>query len=74
MGMGFCTRFTGKTAQVILLAIMVSALSAQISEKRPQAGVPEDWTHHRIRLSSAQLRQHPEVAAAEPRAAMQLYR
>jgi hypothetical protein len=36
--------------------------------------VPEDWTHHRIRFSNARLRQHPEIAAGEPRAAMQLYR
>jgi hypothetical protein len=68
------TRFTGKSAQAILLALLVSGLSAQISEMRPQVGVPEDWTHHRIRFSSAKLRQHPELAAQEPRAAMQLYR
>jgi len=36
--------------------------------------VPEDWTHHRIRFNTAKLRQHPELAAQEPRAAMQLYR
>jgi hypothetical protein len=72
--MGFRTRFTERTAQGFLLAILVSGLSAQISETRPQIGVPEDWTHHRIRFSNAKLREHPELAAAEPRAAMQLYR
>jgi len=72
--MGFRTCFTGRTAQGFLLAILVSGLSAQISETRPQVGVPEDWTHHRIRFSNAKLREHPELAAAEPRAAMQLYR
>jgi len=72
--MGFRTRFTGRTAQGFLLAILVSGLSAQISETRAQIGVPEDWTHHRIRFSSAKLRQHPEIAAGEPRAATQLYR
>ena len=72
--MGFRTRFTERTAQGFLLAILVSGLSAQISETRPQIGVPEDWTHHRIRFSSAKLREHPELAAGEPRAAMQLYR
>jgi hypothetical protein len=72
--MGFRTRFTGRSAQAILLAFLVSGLSAQISETRPHIGVPEDWTHHRIRFSTAKLRQHPELAAQEPRAAMQLYR
>jgi hypothetical protein len=72
--MGFRTRFTGRSAQAILLAILVSGLSAQISETRPQIGVPEDWTHHRIRFSTAKLHQNPELAAQEPRAAMQLYR
>ena len=72
--MGFRTRFTGRGAQAILLAFLVSGLSAQISETRPKVGVPEDWTHHRIRFSTAKLRQHPELAAQEPRAAMQLYR
>ncbi len=72
--MGFRTRFTGRSVQAILLAFLVSGLSAQISETRPRVGVPEDWTHHRIRFSTAKLRQHPELAAQEPRAAMQLYR
>jgi len=72
--MGFRTRFTERTAQGFLLAILVSGLSAQISETRPQMGVPEDWSHHRIRFSSAKLREHPEIAAGEPRAATQLYR
>src|SRR5215831_16166724 len=72
--MGFCTRITEKTAKGILLAVLVSGLSAQISETRPQVGVPEDWTHHRIRFSSSRLREHPEMAAGEPRAVAQLYR
>jgi hypothetical protein len=72
--MGFRMRFTGRSAQAVLLAFLVSGLSAQISETRPKVGVPEDWTHHRIRFNTAQLRQHPELAAQEPRAAMQLYR
>lgn len=64
----------GRSAQAILLALLVSGLSAQISETRPKVGVPEDWTHHGIRFRTAKLRQHPELAAREPRAAMQLYR
>ena len=61
--MGFSTRFTGKGAQAVLLAVLVSGLSAEISETRPRVGVPEDWTHHRIKFSTAKLRQHPELAA-----------
>jgi hypothetical protein len=72
--MGFSTRLTGKGAQAVLLAVLVSGLSAEISETRPRVGVPEDWTHHRIKFSSAKLRQQPELAAQDPRAAMQLYR
>jgi hypothetical protein len=66
--------FAGRSAQAFLLVVLVSALTAQISETRPRVGVPEDWTHHRIKFSTAVLRQHPELAAYEPRAAMQLYR
>jgi hypothetical protein len=72
--MGFRTRVMGKNAQVLLLAVLVSGLSAQISESRPRIGVPEDWTHHRIKFNRIALRQHPELAGQEPRAAMQLYR
>ncbi|HST10747.1 MAG TPA: hypothetical protein VLL05_10250, partial [Terriglobales bacterium] len=72
--MGFSTRFTGKGAQAVLLAVLVSGLSAEISETRPRVGVPEDWTHHRIKFSTAKLHQQPELAAQDPRAAMQLYR
>jgi hypothetical protein len=66
--------FAGRSAQAFLVAVLVSGLSAQVSELRPQVGVPEDWTHHRIKFSTAALHQHPELAAAEPRAAAQLYR
>ena len=74
--MGFRRRtwFLSRSVHALLLAVLVSGLGAQISEKQPQIGVPEDWTHHRIKFSSATLRQHPERAAHEPRAAMQLYR
>lgn len=68
------TWLTGKNAQALLVVALVSGLSAQISETRPSIGVPEDWTHHRIKFNRAALRQHPELAANEPRAAMQLYR
>jgi hypothetical protein len=56
------------------LAVLVSGLSAQVSEGRRRAGFPEDWTHHHIKFSAAALRQHPQMAAHEPRAAFQLYR
>src|SRR5579864_9088047 len=73
--MGFrSTWFAGRGAQAALVALMVSGLSAQISESRPRIGIPEDWSNHRIKFSSQRLREHPELAAQEPRAAMQLYR
>ena len=66
--------FQCRSVQIGFVAILVSGLSAQVSDLRPSAGVPEDWSHHRIKFSSAYLRQHPEIAAREPRAAAQLYR
>jgi hypothetical protein len=74
--MNFCfvTSLQRKSVQIGFVAILVSGLSAQVSDLRPRVGVPEDWTHHRMKFSSAFLRQHPEIAAREPRAAAQLYR
>ncbi len=68
------TGFARRSTYALLLAVLVSGLSAQVSELRRHFGVPEDWTHHRIKFNSAVLRQHPELAAREPRAAAQLYR
>lgn len=74
MSFRFVSWFQCRSVQIGLVAILVSGLSAQVSDLRPSAGVPEDWSHHRIKFSSAYLRQHPEMAAREPRAAAQLYR
>jgi hypothetical protein len=65
---------TGKIAQIVFMGLLVSGLSARVSDSRRTVGLPEDWTHHRIKFSTAALRQHFEIAAREPRAAMQLYR
>ncbi len=64
----------GRGMHTFLVAILVSGLSAQVTDLRPQVGVPEDWSHHRIKFNTALLRQHPELAARDPRAAAQLYR
>ena len=63
-----------KIAQIVFVGALVSGLSAQISDFRLHIGIPEDWTHHHIRFSSAAIRQHPEIASREPRAALHLYR
>ena len=63
-----------KIVQVVFVAALVSGLSAEISDRQPQIGIPEDWTHHHIQFSSAAIRQHPEIASREPRAALHLYR
>lgn len=66
---------TRKLAQISFLGLLVSTLSAQVGESRGRGfGFPEDWTHHRIKFSSAMLHQHPEIAVREPRAAIQLYK
>ncbi|MGC2194523.1 MAG: hypothetical protein WA628_07600 [Terriglobales bacterium] len=74
MGFRRPTWVAGRSAQAFLVAVLVSGLTAQVSELRPQVGVPEDWTHHRIKFNTATLHQHPELAVREPRAATQLYR
>jgi hypothetical protein len=74
MSFCFATCFQRKSVQIGFVAILVSGLSAQVSDLHPRIGVPEDWTHHHIKFNSAFLRQHPEIAAREPRAAAQLYR
>jgi hypothetical protein len=63
-----------KITEIVFVGALVSGLSAQISDFRPKIGIPEDWTHHHIRFSSAAIRQHPEIASREPRAALHLYR
>jgi hypothetical protein len=66
---------TRKIAQITFLGFLVSALSAQVAEDRGRGiGFPEDWTHHRLKFSSAMLHQHPEIAVREPRAAIQLFK
>lgn len=65
---------TSKITQISFLGLLVSALSAQVGEIRGHTGFAEDWTHHRIKFNTATLHQHPEIAAHEPRAAIQLYR
>jgi len=64
----------GRGMHTFLVAILVSGLSAQVTDLRPHVGVPEDWSHHRVKFNTAVLRQHPELASGDPRAAAQLYR
>jgi len=68
------TSISRKIAKVLFIGCLVSALGAQVGQKQILYGSPDDWTHHRIRFNTAALRQHPEIAAREPRAALQLYR
>lgn len=64
----------GKIAQMVWIGLLVTGLSAQVSETGRRIGFPEDWTHHRIKFSTAALRQNFAIASREPRAALQLYR
>src|SRR4029077_18688530 len=57
----------------VFMGCLGAGLSAQISDFRPQIGIPEDWTHHHIKFSSPAIRQRPEIASREPRAALHLY-
>jgi hypothetical protein len=68
------TSHASKIAQMMFVGLLVTGLSAQVSETRRGIGFPEDWTHHHIKFSTAALRQHPEIAGRDLRAAFQLYR
>lgn len=70
----YVARLGCKSRKSYALGAPVSGLGAQISDFRPRIGIPEDWTHHHVRFSSATIRQHPESASREPRAALHLYR
>jgi len=74
MQSGCWTSVSRKIARVCFAGCLVSVLGAQVSQKQIRYGFPDDWTHHRVRFNTAALRQHPEIAAREPRAALQLYR
>ena len=74
MHLGRWTSTASKIGQVLFLGVLVSALSAQVSERPMRIGFPDDWTYHRLKFTTAGLHQHPEIAAHEPRAALQLYR
>src|ERR1700757_2895824 len=63
-----------KIAHGLMFGLLVSCLGAEVNDSAPLAGYPEDWTHHRIKFTLQGLRDHPEIAAAEPRAVHQLYR
>jgi hypothetical protein len=63
-----------KTVRILFVGILISGLSAEVSETRRRVGIPQDWTQHHLKFNTAALRQHPEMASREPRAAFQLYR
>ena len=66
--------FGSQVLRLALVAVVVSAVDAQVGESRPHFGVPDDWTHHHVLFSLEQLRNHPEIAAREPRALHEMYR
>jgi hypothetical protein len=66
--------FGSQALRLALVAVVVSAVDAQVGESRPHMGVPDDWTHHHVLFSLEQLRNHPEIAAREPRALHEMYR
>jgi len=68
------TSFAGKFVRIFFVGVLISGLSAEVSEIKWRVGVPQDWTGHHMKFSRTALRQRPEVASREPRAAFQLYR
>ena len=68
------TSLTGKTARILFIGILISGLSAKEGGNRRRVGLPQDWTHHHIKFHTGELRQHPEIASHEARAAFELYR
>ncbi len=68
------TSLAGTIARILFIGILISGLSAEVSETRRRVGLPQDWTAHHIKFNTDVLRQRPEIASREPRAAFQLYR
>jgi hypothetical protein len=69
-----CASLSGKIAFVIVVVILVSELSAQIRDKRPRIGIAEGGFYHSLKFSTPVLGKHPEIAAHESPAAIQIYR
>jgi hypothetical protein len=64
----------GRGLWLATLLAVISGVYAQVGESRPATGYPEDWTHHHVMFPDQLLREHPELAARDPRALHQIYR
>ena len=52
---------------MLSLLVLVSALTAQVTDPPTRIGLPQDWTHRHVVFNRQLLSRHPELAAAEPR-------
>jgi hypothetical protein len=64
----------GRGLWLATVLAVISGVQARVGESRPRTGYPEDWTHHHVMFPDQLLREHPEIAARDPRALHQIYR
>jgi hypothetical protein len=53
--------FASRIVRIVCVAVLVSGLSAQVSEVSRQVGLPEDWSHHHVKSNTVMLRPHPGI-------------
>jgi hypothetical protein len=54
------TSISRKTAKILFIGCLVSALGAQVSQKQIRYGFPDDWTHHRVKSTLPLFANNPE--------------
>jgi hypothetical protein len=59
--------------RIFSLLVLVSALTAQVTDHQTRIGIPQDWTQRHVVFHRQMLWQHPQLAA-EPRVLHQLIR
>lgn len=56
-----------KMGPVLAVGIVLTALSARVSQGHARLGVPEDWSHHRLVFGGNLAVEHPEMISKDVR-------
>jgi len=56
-----------RVCSVVICGAVLSGVNAQVPRVRERIGVPQDWSHYRLVVHGDVAKQHPELAAKEPR-------
>lgn len=63
-----------RASRLLLLLLAVASLSAQVVERRPRVGFPQDWSQRHLIFNRHALVDHPDLARLEPRLLFQMMR